>query len=292
MAFGVPWAGTLESLSAVSTGVSAPFLPRKFFSESDGRTLMSRALAAYELFPSDPELHLFLDKRGKPTTPLANQSWVAQKRMLRVAQKARRPFRQEFVNALRLTNICGWGAATLTTASIDRKTNALSFAVDKEGGDGTVPLASSSWLSGVTVRTIYLPIGAYDTGEAPRFYGQLWDSPPLLQLFDEVIVNRPRRWFLCAAADGDDYIAQSGPVRVRISATGEDGLALPNLIISVNDKKTKVSMVDGKRATLTVDRSAFKRGKTPDVYRCTVEFGWKGNPKKDERTLTVLVRTR
>jgi hypothetical protein len=102
-----------------------------------------------------------------------------------------------------------------------------------------VPFVSSTWIEGVKVRTMMLPIGAYATGFLPKVHGQLWDSPPVLQLFREVFGGTKRLPFLCAAADSDDYIDPERDCRVRVSAIAPDGGVLPNLKVNVN--------LDGKR---------------------------------------------
>src|SRR5260221_3920013 len=204
------------------------------------------------------------------------------------AAKAHGPFPQQF-DTLPLTNVCGWGAETWTKASITNK-NTVSYApTSKEAGDGTVPFVSSSWLRGKGVRSMYLPIGAYAEGLLPKVHGQLWDSPPVLQLFGEVLVDKKRAPFLCAAADSDDYIDHSKPVRLRISACAADGSALPNLTINVNldGKRTQVPMIDPKRGVIPIGRSNIHHNIEPDLYRFTVEYKWDGGSD----TRPVLIRS-
>jgi pimeloyl-ACP methyl ester carboxylesterase len=282
LTFGIPWAGTLEALHAISKGVSAGFLFIKLLTTEEGLGLMTRARAAYDLLPTDPALDIFFDADGNPTTPLADQSWITQQYMRDIAAKAHGPFPQQF-DTLPLTNVCGWGGETWSTASINPATHEIDFApLSKEAGDGTVPLVSSTWLKGARVRTMYLPIGAYATGFLPKVHGQLWDSPPVLQLFDEVMANKPRIPFLCAAADSDDYIDFSKPVRVRISALAADGSALPNLVVNVNldGKRTQVPMTDGTHGMISIGRGNIRHNIDPDLYRFMVEFKWDGGSDK------------
>ena len=289
LTFGIPWAGTLEALHAVAKGVSVGFLFIKLLSDTEGQGLMSRALAAYDLMPADPAFNLFFGQNGNPTTPLLDQSWMKQQFMRDLAAKAHGPFPQQF-DTLPLTNVCGWGAETWTTARINKNTQAVDFdPTDKEAGDGTVPFISSSWLRGKNVRSMYLPIGAYATGFLPKVHGQIWDSPPVLQLFDEVIADRARMPFLCAAADSDDYIDVNKPVRLRVSAIAADGSALPNLAVNVNldGKRTKVPLIDGKRGLIRIGRANIHHNIEPDLYRFNVEFNWNGGSAKR----AVLIRS-
>jgi len=282
LTFGVPWAGTLEALHAVAKGLSLGFLFIKLLSDTEGKGLMRHALAAYDLMPTDPTFKIFFDQNGNATTPLADRSWMAQQFMHDLAAKAHGAFPQQF-DTFPVTNVCGWGAETWTTASINENAPDVDFApVDKEAGDGTVPFISSSWLRGTEVRSMFMPIGAYATGFLPKIHGQLWDSPPALQLFDEVLRDRKRLPFLCAAADSDDYIDVEKAVRLRVSAVAEDGSALPGLVINVNlgGKLTKVPLIDGKRGMIPIDRANIHHNIEPDLFRFNVEFSWNGGSDK------------
>jgi pimeloyl-ACP methyl ester carboxylesterase len=290
LTFGIPWAGTLESLHAVTKGVSIGFLFIKLLSSAEGQGLMGCAVAAYDLLPTVPSLNLFFDQHGNATTPLTDQSWINQQFMRDAAAQAHGPFPQIF-DTLPLTNVCGWGAKTWTTASINATAQTVDFkAPDKEAGDGTVPFISSSWLLGANVRSMYLPIGAYATGFIPKVHGQLWDSPPVLQLFDEVLKNASKTPFLCAAADSDDYLDYSKPVRLRVSAMAGDGSALPNLVINVNldGKRTAIPLdPDGKRGFILISRANIHHNIEPDLYRFNCEYTWTGG--SDKRA--VLIRS-
>jgi len=290
LTFGAPWAGTLEALHAVTQGVSIKFLFIKLLTNAEGQGLMGRAVSAYDLFPTDPSLGLFFDAAGAPTTPLTDQSWITQQFMRDAAAQAHAPFPQQF-GALPVTNVCGWGAPTLKKASINAATGKVAFeAKDKEIGDGTVPFASAAWLRGANVRSMFLPIGAYATGFLPKVHGQLWDSPPVLQLFDEVLGTSAKAPFLCAAADSDDYIDFSRPFRLRVSAMAGDGSPLPNLRINadINGNRIPIPLLaDNKRGMRPISRSGIRHNIGSDLFRFMVEFSWTGG--SDKRA--VLIRS-
>jgi hypothetical protein len=274
LAFGVPWCGTLAALHAVAEGDSAGFLFIKLISASESASMVSHTQAAYDLLPTDPSTNLFLSN-GQSTTPFADRSWIRNAYMRTLAASAHPPFARRF-DTLPVTNVCGWGVKTYERCTLTN--GSLAFqSPQKKLGDGTVPLVSSEWLQGSGVRTMVLPIGAYATNFIPRVHSQIWDSPPVLQLFDEVLNDRTRTPFICAAADSDDSIDYSRDVRIRLSAVSADGSPLPNDIAAVhlNGGTTQVSMQKG-RAEVLLKRANIHHNIDPDLYRFTIDFQWSG----------------
>ena len=137
---------------------------------------------------------------------------------------------------------------------------------------------------------MYIPIGAYATGFLPKIHGQAWDAPPALQLFDEVLANHAKTPLLCAAADSDDYIDFSSPVRLRVSAMAGDGTALPNLVIKVNldGQRTTVPLdAEKKRGMISIGRGNIHHNIGSDLYRFMCEYTWDGGSAKR----AVLIRS-
>ena len=223
MAFGVPWLGTYEALYAMTVGESEGFLFAKI-TKAEGREIVSACQAAKDLLPENAR------------------------------------FPQQF-DALPVTNVCGWGVDTWTSAQ---------WTHSKDAGDGTVPLWSSSWIQGTRVRTFFLPIGAYATANIPYPHARIWDSPPVLQLFEEVLNDAAPAPFLCAAADGDDYIDYDTDVDVRVSAN------IPGCTVTVDLDRSDVPLKADGRGAFILKRAGIVHNVGNDIYRFTVTFRWNG----------------
>jgi hypothetical protein len=276
IAFGVPWCGTLEAVYASTKGRSEGFLFARITAQ-EGATVISHAQAAYDLMPSDPSTNLFI-ANGLATSPLVDQSWIppdaAHDYMRQLATSAHGSFPRNF-DDLPVTNVCGWGLGTWPAATlVNGKLTYLPL--DKDAGDGTVPMVSSSWLRGAMVRSMFLPIGAYATANIPYPHSRIWDSPPVLQLFEEVLHDAPRSPFLCAAADGDDAIDYNADVNVRLSAIGPAGGALPNCTATVSVDGSKVPINAEGRGAFILKRAGIHHNVGNDIYRFTVTFQWNG----------------
>ena len=250
MAFGVPWNGTLEALHAMTKGESTGFLFAKI-SAQQGATIVSHAQAAYDLLP--PSF-------------LADQSWIsadAAYDYMRVLAAAAHGAWPRNLDALPVTNVCGWGADTWTSPA---------WTSDKDAGDGTVPVDSSSWIRGANLRTVFLPIGAYAAANIPYRHSRIWDSPPVLQLFEEVLNDAPRAPFLCAAADSDDYIDYEADVDVRFSAD------VPNCNVTVDLGGSHIPVdINGEgRGAFILKRAGIQHNVGNDIFRFTVTFRWNG----------------
>jgi hypothetical protein len=250
MAFGVPWNGTLEALYAITKGESVGFLFARLTAEQ-GATIMSHAQAAYDLLPPDV---------------LADLTWIppdaGHDYMRQLAASAHAAIPRNF-DDLSVTNVCGWGIDTWTSRA---------WTHNKDAGDGTVPVISSSWIRGANVRTVFLPIGAYAAANIPYAHSRIWDSPPVLQLFEEVLNNAPRSPFLCAAADSDDYIDYNADVDVRFSAD------VPNCQVAVDLGGPPVPVTTNPegRGAFILKRAGIEHNVGNDIFRFNVTFRWAG----------------
>lgn len=289
LTFGIPWAGTLEALHAVDVGVSVGLGPIKLLTEAEGAKVFGHAQAAYDLFPTDPSLNLFVSG-GVSTTPRADPSWTTQQFQRDLLTTAHGPFARQF-DDLRLTNVCGWGAPTWPVVTlVGGKITWL--AKIKEAGDGTVPFVSSSWLQGAKVRPVYVPIGAYgDEGLIPMIHGQLWASVAIKQIFGEVFGGAAIKPFVAAAADSDQAVDPSAPtITIRISAMGPDGAALPGATANYRlGTQMKSDSFNGKpRLDIAMPRGAFAQEAAPNIRRMELDILWPGG---DPVRIPLLITT-
>jgi pimeloyl-ACP methyl ester carboxylesterase len=307
LALGIPWAGTLKSFPFITTGEAfGPFPPLQL-SAQEVQGIMSHAQAAYDLLPPDPAktdmtdangrpLDLFVDGSGAQQGPLVDLLWIRggaeQDYMRRNAADAdRRLGRRGSTIVLGggaalppITNIGGWGTSTQTQCTMDGA-GQLVYTQTPEG-DGTIPLVSARWLRGAMVQTYVLPIGAYPVGQIPMVHSQIWNSPPMLQIFDQVLRGAPPAPFVCCAADGNDAVAPAAQfVRLRLAAADANGLPLPNLKATVRDIAQPVQVsIPGFRAEIKIARTSF-HSTGSDLCRFSIDVTWDG----DRRNLPMVI---
>ena len=277
LAFAIPWRGTLEALHAVSQGVPIEIGPITLVSAEQSKDLLTRAQAAYDLFPADAGTKLF-ESNGVPSTPLADRTWLDPNRPYMNGHcDAAFPQSSDFAD-LPVTNICGWGGDTWPLC--DNVEGQLNFGNPiNEAGDGTVPFVSTSSLHGDKVRSMFLPIGAFVNAAIPQVHGQIWEPPVVRQLFNEVFEEAPQQPFVAAAADKDQYIDQNAAhIRVRVAATAANGAPLPNAKVTfgTGPLKQTVSLRGGRRIDLDLARGIFDQQPAPSIRQTEIVVSWDG----------------
>jgi pimeloyl-ACP methyl ester carboxylesterase len=284
LAFAVPWCGALEALRAISLGVEIvigfPPVAVTLLSTDEGKNVMSRAQAAYDLLPTDATANLFI-AGGVATTPLAQRDWMDRPWMSGFGDKAHGQF-PRVLDDIDITCVCGWGGDTYPICTDVGGHLTFPPAIN-DAGDGTVPFVSSSWLQGNRVRSQFLPIGAFGESQLPEVHGQIWEPPAVRQIFREVLNGAPRRPFIAAAADKDQYIDTNSDVVVRVGAADSDGKPLPEATATLNfsGPKQTFSFNGGKRLDITItkaQRSGVHANVGHDNYRFTVDVNWKNAP--------------
>ena len=306
LAFGVPWAGTLKAVKYLSKGEKFGFGPASL-KAAEVRTIMRHAQAAYDLFPPDPQkttmksaagkdLDLFVDRNGDQIGPLVALAWAGSPPDPLVssgaaAADARLGTRSPSI-ALggaatpSITNVVGWGGETDAKCKMDAN-GRLDFVPSKEG-DTTVAAVSASWLRGPTVRTFFLPIGSYPTAAIPSFHSRIWDSPPLLELFDQVLLDKAPDPFVCGCADSDEAIDKQSPVTFRFAAAGPLGSPLPGAAVSFPGVLPGPKSFGGQpRVERALKRTGLHANVAgTDLFRFVAEISWTGG----KREVPLLIR--
>jgi hypothetical protein len=280
LAFAIPWRGALEALHAVSKGVPIAIGPVTILSAEQSKDLLTRAQAAYDLFPADPATSLFRSHNA-PSTPLLDRSWLDPNRPYMNAHcDAAFPQSSDFAD-LPVTNVCGWGGDTWPLCNNDNG-NLIFDAPVNEAGDGTVPFVSTSSLQGPHVRSMFLPIGAFGEFLAPEVHSQIWEPPAVDQILGEVFEDAQRNPFVAAAADKDQYIDPAAAhVRIRIAANAPDGSPLPNAKVSFRvGGQVQTHLIPGKRLDLDLARGAFEPQIGNHIHRTEITVSWDGGSKK------------
>ncbi|MGK2856350.1 MAG: lipase/acyltransferase domain-containing protein, partial [Thermoanaerobaculia bacterium] len=276
LALGVPWAGTLKSFAYLVNGQSTG-VPGARITAYESRRIIRGAQAAYDLLPpprdqADPAgvPPPFARQGNSDVSPMVATSWIPaswRTRMEPMAAQAMRLRRMpDFpVANIPVTNVAGFGAATDTRA--DLVTGSATFTATAEG-DGTVPHASAVWLRGPNVRTFSLAVGVYPTGGIPLYHSQIWDAPPMLSLFDELLLVAPPEPFIAAALDANDAsMGGQRPMKVHISGALPDGSPLIPMRVTFTNLKVPLSKTINGRGTITIQKGLLPIGTSSAFVR-------------------------
>ena len=310
LSFGIPWAGTLQSVIFLAVGQSFGLFPPFELSADEVRGVMITSQAAYDLFPPDPNktdmtdpdhtpLDLFMVQgQAFQAGPLVNLAWMPPGApgdgMRKMATDAdtrlgRRTSTIQIGEATvpPITNLAGWGFPTLTRATMAAGGTggvgggrALTFDTTTEG-DGTIPLVSATWLRGPGVRTFVLPIGYYPEDQAPRMHSEIWDPPPVRQILDQVLKDSPAAPFICGAADHDSAVDPESPIVVRLTAADGNGQPLPQPQFTTAGLPQPVTrpLPPGQvKAVLEIPRTNLRANAGSDLFRFEIRVGWQGAP--------------
>ncbi|HEV2719353.1 MAG TPA: hypothetical protein VG323_04980, partial [Thermoanaerobaculia bacterium] len=283
LAFAIPWLGTLEALHAVDKGTPiqigiGPLVFKTILTTQQSLDLLTRAQAAYDLFPSDAPTSLYF-LNDNESTPLIDRSWLDPARPYMPGHcDAAYPQNAAFPE-LPVTNVCGWGGPTWPQCDSDGN-GTLTFGNPvNDPGDGTVQFVSASSLQGGNVRSMFLPIGAFVDFATPKVHGQIWDPPAVRQLFNEVFENAERKPFVAAAVDSNDFVNPDAThPRVRVAATAADGAPLPNAKVTFGTGpfKQTASFEGEKKIDLDLARGIFDQSAANNIRRTVVTVSWDG----------------
>jgi hypothetical protein len=317
LAFGVPWAGTLEAVHHLAQGEAFGliFLSKKLIglSAREIREVMTRCQAGYDLFPPDPlktklqgadgkDLNLFVDAHKDQIGPLVETAWIPsgpdKDFMREMAAKAdRRLGRRTSTLALPgvptppITNVVGWGAIT-ETRCIMTADGKLDFQPTTKDGDGTVARVSAGWLRGPDVRTFFLPIGLFANFIIPERHPRIWDPPPVREIFNQVLKDTEPMPFVCGAVDGDEAVDRTVSFTVRLVASDAAGKPLPNVKASFTTLpgKPTVSFAPGAvRKEHPLKRAGLKPNVGSNLCRFRADVSWGQGGPEERREVPLLV---
>ncbi len=304
--FGVPWGGTLKAFRYIAKGEKFGFLSASL-NATETRTVMQHAQAGYDLLPPPglanaaaadlPPPLVF--ENGEPVSPAVAVSWIRAADAAIVQPMAGHATRLVRLPEITLpgtatppiTNVVGFGATTDVRATI-RGPGKVDFEKSDEG-DGTVPLASAQWIRGADVRTFHVPIGGYPTAGIPTYHAQLWDAPPLLEIFDQLLLGIAPGAYVAAALDTDDASAGgTNGLRVRIAAAAHNGAPLPLLKVTFHGLRQKVtrSLTNRVRATVELPKSVLPPYAGSPFVRFEAVLQWSSGSTKETRELPLIYR--
>jgi len=285
IAVGVPWAGTLQSLSPLA-GLSG-FGP---LNARETQRVLGRSWAAFDLLPPDPARTDMTDAQGnldlfrvngRQASPVVSTGWIPAGsafdalRSRAARSNARFGARSKSLSLgggrLEVVNFVGWGADTLTQFTLEA--GGLLVPSRSKEGDGTVPRRSAAWLQGAT--TLAVPLGHTSESQILRRHITLWQNPAVSDLLGVLLAGRPRPPYVYAAVDSDDAVnVHEAAVRVRGVALDEGGQALPQATMEAGGLRLEFGP-DG-RGTLTIPRDRITQRVQGRLFRFEVRFRWQG----------------
>jgi pimeloyl-ACP methyl ester carboxylesterase len=290
LALGVPWAGTLKSLRYLVKGESTG-IPGAKLKAHESAYVIRHAQAAFDLLPPPRNLNhgadvppAFVFENGGAVSPMVATSWIPsswQTRMEPMAAAARRLRRPpEFpISSMRITAVAGFGAATDVRADI--VSGKMEFGSDPEG-DGTVPHASATWIQGTSLRVFSLPVGIYPSGGVPIRHAQIWDAPPMLGIFDELLLSATAEPFVAAAIDADDAsMGGQRAMKVLVSGAYAAGAPIPSLNVTFTNLKQPVTATVNGRGTVTIPKSSLPPATGSAFVRFAAIVTWAGGGRRE-----------
>ena len=281
IAFGVPWAGTPQSMLYVNrqSGFAGGLVsPRK------AQEIVVHSWGGFDLFPPDPT-HLF--DEDKVALNLTYRQQGTGKRQ--VSALTDRHWINSFPEGLR---------AAATQRCIASHSHLGPRRPTLDLGGGTVPRKSGAWLRGddtVDVRTYHVPIGVYPK-KTTQVHSALWSNPGSINLLDHHLGGRDLRAFCYAAIDADDWNPGNSDdrVRVRCVVLDEQGAMLDEpRVRTLNYQGGNVDRpfdLDRKgRHLITLDRQRIPRSANGTVRRLKLELQWKedGQARRQRRTFQI-----
>lgn len=118
------------------------------------------------------------------------------------------------------------------------------------------------------------------------------DSPPTLELFDQVLLGKAPEPWVCAAADNDQSLDRKSDVTIRIAAQDEQGRPLPNARATFRNitGRAPVDLKGAPRVNVVVKRTGLRPNAARDLCRFVIEVTWEDGGPARRREIPVVVR--
>jgi hypothetical protein len=121
----------------------------------------------------------------------------------------------------------------------------------------------------------------------------LWDAPPLLEIFDQILLGITPGPFVAAALDSDDASAGGTEgMRVRIGAAGDNASPLPALKVTFKGLRQSVtrSLANRVRATIELPKGVLPPYTGSPFVRFEALLKWGSGSEKETRELPLIYR--
>ncbi|MGK2887564.1 MAG: hypothetical protein ACSLE8_22775 [Rhodococcus sp. (in: high G+C Gram-positive bacteria)] len=132
------------------------------------------------------------------------------------------------------------------------------------------------------MRSFSLPVGVYPNGGIPLYHAQIWDAPPMLSLFDELLLGAQPEPFIAAALDADDAsMGGQRPIKVHISGALPDGSPLIPMNVTFTDLKVPLSKTINGRGTITIPKASLPIATSNNFLRFNAIVTWAGEGRRE-----------
>jgi hypothetical protein len=140
------------------------------------------------------------------------------------------------------------------------------------------------------VRTFFVPVGIYPTNGIPFPHNLIWDSPPLKQIFDEVLMDRERLPYVCGSADADEAITPGSGVTIRLAMADPHGKPLPDARYRIRGLMPRPLAFGNRTRLEVVIKKASVRPDKQGMVRFVVELSWGAGAATETREAVILFK--
>jgi hypothetical protein len=113
-----------------------------------------------------------------------------------------------------------------------------------------------------------------------------------MEIFDQVLRDKAPEPFVCAAADASQALDRRSDVTLRLIATDERGLPLPNAkaVFRGLPQPVTATFAGAGRLKLVLKRGAMRPNVARDLFRFGIDITWSDGAAIRSREIPMLVR--